>query len=207
MNCLRRQLSAGLIHAETDAGTAETHFIRRFCMLISLLQKRRSIRKFQPREVEDEKIDTLLEAALRSPSSRAIYPWEFVVVTDKNILEKLSQSKKIGSAFLANAPLAIVICADQKKSDVWIEDASIASIIIHLTAASLGLGSCWVQIRKRMHNQTESSERYIADILKLPADLKILSIIGVGYPAEQKPPHEKEKLQYSKIHHEVYGGK
>ena len=123
------------------------------------------------------------------------------------VLGKLAKSKNFGSAFLADAPLGIVICADQKKSDVWIEDAAIASIIIHLTAASLGLGSCWVQIRKRMHNQTESSELFIADILKLPADLKILSIIGVGYPAEQKPPHEKEKLQYSKIHREVYGGK
>jgi nitroreductase len=103
--------------------------------------------------------------------------------------------------------VGIVVCADQKKSDVWIEDASIASIIIHLTAASLGLGSCWIQIRKRMHNQTDSAEGYIADVLKLPADLKILSIIGIGYSAEQKPPHEKEKLLYSKIHREVYGGK
>ena len=176
-------------------------------MLVSLLQKRRSIRKFQPLKVEAEKIDTLIEAALRSPSSRAIYPWEFVVVTDKDILRKLSKSKEFGSAFLASAPLGIVVCADQKKSDVWIEDAAIASIIIHLTATSLGLGSCWIQIRKRMHNQTDSSERYIADILKLPADLKILSIIGIGYPAEQKPPHAKEKLLYSKIHREVYGGK
>ena len=176
-------------------------------MLISLLQKRRSIRKFQPLKVEAEKIDMLIEAALRSPSSRGIFPWEFVVVKKKNILGKLSKSKETGSAFLANAPLGIVVCADQKKSDVWIEDASIASIIIHLTAASLGLGSCWIQIRERMHNKTDSAELYIAELLKLPANLKILSIIGIGYAAEQKPPHEKEKLQYSKIHREVYGGK
>ena len=74
-------------------------------MLLSVLQKRRSIRKFEPLKVEAEKIDLLIEAALRSPSSRAIYPWEFVVVTDREILGKLSKSKNFGSAFLADAPL------------------------------------------------------------------------------------------------------
>src|SRR4030042_1604382 len=109
-------------------------------MVISLIQKRRSIRRFLPKPVDAGKIDLLIEAALRSPSSRGLNPWEFIVVTDKDLLEKLSRSKQHGSAFLQNAPLGIVVCADPEKCDVWIEDASIASIFIHLAAASLGLG-------------------------------------------------------------------
>jgi len=176
-------------------------------MLISLLQKRRSIRKFQDKKVENEKIDTLIEAALRSPSGRALNPWEFVVVTDKGILEKLSKSKEHGSAFLNGAPLGIVVCADPAKQDIWIEDAAIASTIIHLTAADLGLGSCWIQIRQRMHKGNEPAEPYIAEILGLPKHLKVLSIVAIGYPAEEKPPHEKEKLQHDKVHRNRYGKK
>ena len=176
-------------------------------MFVSLLQKRRSIRKFLKKKVEAEKIDRLIEAALRSPSSRGFDPWEFMVVKDEGTLEKLSMAKEHGSAFLKNAPLGIVVCADPDKSDVWIEDASIASIIIHLAAASLGLGSCWIQIRERMYSKTQSSEPYIADVLNLPANLKVLAMIAIGYPDEQKPPHPKEKLKHEKIHREVYGQK
>ena len=176
-------------------------------MLVALLQKRRSFRKFSEKKVEPEKIDQLIEAALRSPSGRGINPWEFVVVTDEGTLEKLSMAKEHGSAFLKNAPLGIVVCADPGKQDIWIEDASIASIIIHLTAASLGLGGCWIQIRERMHKGSEPAEPHIKKLLNLPAHFKVLSIVAVGYPDEQKPPHPKEKLPYEKIHREVYGGK
>ncbi|HUU40009.1 MAG TPA: nitroreductase family protein, partial [Desulfatiglandales bacterium] len=69
-------------------------------MFISLIQKRRSIRKFQDKQVEAEKIDILIEAALRSPSSRGFQPWELIVVSDKGLLEKLSRAKKYGSTFL-----------------------------------------------------------------------------------------------------------
>lgn len=176
-------------------------------MLISLLQKRRSIRKFQDKKVEAEKIDSLIEAALRSPSGNARYPWEFIVVTDKEILEKLSQAKEHGSAFMNGASLGIVVCADPGKQDVWVEDASIASIIIHLTAASLGLGSCWIQIRERKHKGDKSAESYITELLGLPKNLKVLSMVAIGYPAEEKPGHEKEKLPYDKIHRNHYGQK
>ena len=91
-------------------------------MLVSLLQERRSFRKFAGKKVEPEKIEQLIEAALRSPSGRGINPWEFVVVTDEGVLEKLSMAKEHGSAFLKNAPLAIVVCADPDKQDIWIED-------------------------------------------------------------------------------------
>jgi len=173
-------------------------------MFIELLQRRRSIRKYLARQVEEEKIDLLIEAALRSPSGRGIYPWEFIVVTDKLLLEKLSRAKMHGSAFLKGAPLAIVICADPDKQDVWIEDTSIAAITIHYAAASLGLGSCWSQIRKRNHSDLELAEPYVLKVLNLPEHLKVLAMVAIGYPDEQKTGHPKAKLRYEKVHQETY---
>lgn len=174
-------------------------------MFFSLIQKRRSIRKFLDKQVEAEKIDMLIEASLRPPSSRGFNPWEFIFVTDKSLLEKLSRAKEHGSSFLKNAPLGVVILADPDKCDVWIEDCSIASIFIHLAAESLGLGSCWIQIRERMHDKTKTAEEYILEVLNIPKNFKVLSMIGVGYPDEKKPPHKKEKLQYEKVYRDLYG--
>jgi nitroreductase len=174
-------------------------------MFLSLIQQRRSVRKYLDKPVEPEKVDLLVEAALRSPSSMGSNPWDFIVVADRGLLEKLSLAKPFGSGFLKNAPLAIVVCADPAKSGVWVEDASIASIFIHLAAGSLGLGSCWIQIRERMHDETLPSEAYISKLLEIPAGLKVEAVVAVGYPGETKPPHRKEDLHYNKVHREFYG--
>ena len=114
-------------------------------MLIDLLRTRRSIRRFKDQPVEQEKLDLLLEAALRAPTSRGNTPWNFIVVTDRQRLARLAAAKVHGSGFLGNAPLAIVVCADPAKSDVWVEDAAIAATFIHLQATDLGLGRCWAR--------------------------------------------------------------
>ena len=174
-------------------------------MFLSLVEKRRSIRRYQEKPVAAEKVDMLIEAALRSPSSRGFNPWEFVMVTDRSLLDQLSKAKPHGASFLKNAALGIVVCADPEKCDVWVEDASIASVFIHLAAASMGLGSCWIQIRKRMYNDSKTSREYVGELLHLPKSLKVESIIAVGYPAEEKPPHRKEELLYGKVHVNRYG--
>ena len=174
-------------------------------MVMSLIQKRRSIRKFKTKPVKQDKIDTLVEAALRAPSSRGLQPWEFVVVTDKDILERLSRARPHGSAFLGNAPLGIVVYADPTTADTWVEDTSIAATYIQLVAESQGLGSCWIQIRNRMHDDTVSAEDYIAEMLHLPKGRKVEAIIAVGYPDEVKPPHSRENLPFEKVHLGVYG--
>jgi nitroreductase len=174
-------------------------------MFLSLIQKRRSIRRYLKKPVESEKIDRIIEAALLSPSSRGLNPCEFVVVTDRVLLEKLSIAKPHGASFLKDASLGIVVCADPEKCDVWIEDASIASIYVHLAAESMELGSCWIQIRKRMHDRNISAEQYIRELLSIPENLNIESMIAIGYPAEQKPPHTKEDLQYEKVYYDIYG--
>jgi len=174
-------------------------------MVMSLIQKRRSMRRFLRKPVEPEKVDMLIEAALRAPSSRGLRPWEFIVVTKQDLLEKLSRAKQHGSAFLKGAPLGIVICADPEKSDVWIEDSSIAAIFVQLAAESMGLGSCWIQIRERMHSDTKTSEEYICEILDMPTGRKVEAIIAIGYPDEKKPPHEKEELHFDRVYLNRYG--
>ena len=169
-------------------------------MFMDLIAKRRSIRRYTDNEIESDKIELLKEAALRSPSSRGVNPWQFVFVTDSALLEKLAKAKPHGSSFLKDAQLGIVVCADPEKSDVWVEDVSIAAIFIQLAATSLELGSCWIQIRDRMHDENQSAGAYIAELLNIPSNLEIGSVVAIGHPDESKPPHTKENLQYEKIH-------
>jgi nitroreductase len=168
-------------------------------MFIDLLRSRRSIRRFEDRPVEKEKIDMLMEAALRSPSSRGFNPWEFVVVTEPDLIARLSKAKPHGASFLKNAPLAVVVCADPERSDVWVEDASIAAIILHLAATDLGLGSCWIQIRLREHDAQQSAQEYIAGLLGLKKGIAVESIMAIGYPKEEKPGHPKSSLLFDKV--------
>jgi nitroreductase len=169
-------------------------------MFYDLLKSRRSTRKFQKREVEKEKTDTILRSALLSPSSRGRRPWEFVAVTDVGLLKKLSAAKEFGSQFLAGAPLGIVIIADPEVCDVWVEDASIASIIIQLSAQSLDLSSCWIQVRERFHSGDIKAEDYIKEVLGIPAKYRVECMIAIGYPAEEKPRYGDDELLYDKIH-------
>lgn len=174
-------------------------------MFLALIKKRRSIRKFKPQAVEPDKLNLLVEAALRSPSSMGSNPWEFIVVTEKGALDDLSKAKPHGSIFLKNAPLAIVVCANPKKSGVWVEDASIAATFIQLAAESIGLGSCWIQLRERMHNSNQTSGAYVSGLLQIPEGIEVECIIALGYPDEAKPPHLQENLEYRKIHGGRYG--
>lgn len=172
--------------------------------MLEMLKKRRSIRKYKKEMVEDEKIDLLIKSALLAPSSRRIQPWEFIVVTDPMLMKELSKAKEHGSSFLQDAPLAIVVMGDERKSDVWIEDTSIASVIIQIMAESMGLGSCWIQIRERLHNDDITSEDYVRKLLKIPANMRVEAIIAIGYPDEVKPPYLEEDLPYEKVYRNQY---
>ena len=167
---------------------------------IQLIRHRRSIRTFTKNPISAEHMELLKETALRAPTSRNLHPWEFRFITDPGTLYALSLCKPHGAAFLASAPLGIVVYADETRSDVWIEDCSIASIMLQLTAQSLGLGSCWLQVRNRKAEEGTDSESYVRKLLKLPEKMRILSIIGIGYPAEVKEPIPAEDLLQDKIH-------
>lgn len=174
--------------------------------MLNILYRRRSIRKYKDTKLDPAIVQQLLKAALLSPSSRGFQPWQFVAVEDTELLKQLALAKK-GSGFLKNAALGIVILADPAISDVWVEDAAIAATLLHLTAETLGLGSCWIQIRERQFSETESSEDYVRRMLEIPENLKVTSIISIGYPDESKPSYTDSHLKFDKVHIDKYGSK
>ena len=173
-------------------------------VMIELLRRRRSIRHFEDRPVAAERVAILKEAVLRAPSGKGTNPWQMVFVDDRATLEALSRARPHGSSFMRRAALAVVVCGDDSRSDTWIEDCSIVAIIAHLTAASLGLGSCWNQIRAREHADGVSAESYIKELLGIPDPLRVEAVVGIGYPALEKPGHPPESLDYGKIHDNRY---
>lgn len=174
---------------------------------LELLKKRRSTRIFTGEPVAQEDVCTLMKAALMSPSGHRINPWEFILVEDKEVLKALSVCKEHGSGLLEGAAMAVAVIADTGKTDVWIEDCSIATIIIQLAAEELGLGSCWVQIRRRTDAQGNLSEDNVREILSIPSNYAVLSIVGIGHKAREAKPFDEEKMQWEKIHIGSFGGK
>lgn len=172
-----------------------------------LIKNRRSMRKFTDEELTQDEVVTLMKAALMSPSSKRSNSWQFVVIDDKKMLKELSHCKEQASSFIADAALAIVVMADPLASDVWIEDAAIASIMIQLQAEDLGLGSCWVQVRERFTATGMPSEEFVHGILDIPLQLQVLSVIAVGHKGMERKPFNEEHLQWEKIHINKFGGK
>ena len=175
---------------------------------LELALHRRSIRKYLPKAVEQEKIDKMLQAALASPSSKHLNPWEMVVVTDRNLLTRMAGTKTYGSQMLKEAPLGIVVLADKESTDTWQCDASIVAFSLLLSAADLGLGACWVHIYDRSLTLTDgteqSAETAIRQMLDIPEQKAVLCIVATGYPNEEKKPINTDKLQYEKVHYGKY---
>lgn len=169
-----------------------------------LVLKRRSIRKFMDSPIKGEHVELILKAGLLAPSSKNAKPLEFLVVEDKEVLEKLATSKEHGSKPIANSKLAIVVMGNPIVSDVWIEDASIASIMMQLQAEDLNIGSCWIQIRERQTVNGHPSEDFIKDMLNIPMHLQILSIIVFGHKNQEKPPLDESKVEWERIHLNQY---
>jgi nitroreductase len=172
--------------------------------LLDTLRTRRSIRFFKETPVSEEQLKLLKEALLRSPTSRGRNPWQFILIDEREKMDAVSKAKMHGSGFIADANLAFVICADETVSDVWIEDCSIAAITLQYMAHSLGLGSCWAQIRLREHDDAMSAETYLQKLLEIPEHVRVTSVIGIGHPAEEKDGHSFATLPEGKFHFNRY---
>ncbi len=172
-----------------------------------LIKNRRSMRKFTDQELSQEEVVALFKAALMAPTSKRSNCWQFIAVDDKETLKELSHCKEHGASFLADGALAIVVTADPLASDVWVEDASIASIMIQLQAEDLGLASCWIQIRERVTSTGMPSDEYVRGVLDIPLQLQVVSIIVVGRKGMERKPVDERHWQWDKIHIKKYGGK
>ena len=176
-------------------------------MFNELMERRRSVKVYADRPVEQAKIDAIIEAALRSPTGRAARPWAFVVVTDKNLLNRLSMAKPMGAAFVKDAPVGVVVCGDPSASGLWLEDCAIAAVTMQYAAQALGLGSRWAQINGNNFKEGTTSTQYIAELLGLPKNLIVECIISIGYPGETMVPYKKDELRFDKVSYNRYGQK
>lgn len=170
--------------------------------MLDLLVNRRTVRKYKDQEIDKETINKIIKGALTSPSGRNIKPWELIVITDKEILSRLGKSRDNISSHMANAGLGIVVVADPNLTDIWIEDASIIATIIQLTSESLGLGSCWIQVRERLNSNKENVEDCVKEILNIPINYRVECMLAIGYPDEEKKPHSEEIL--NKVHYNSF---
>lgn len=159
---------------------------------IDVILKRRSIRKFTDQPLEREKLIQLLEAAMAAPSAMNGQPWEFIVVTDKEVIDRLRKALPFGKM---NAPAIICVMGSarmqkNKAGDkFWVQDCSAATENILLAATALGLGSVWVGI-----HPVAMFKRQVSDILNLPDGVTPLNLIYLGYPAEEKRPRTQYEV-------------
>ena len=165
-----------------------------------VLLKRRSVRKFTGEEVTKNQLNEILKAGLLAPTSMNRKPCSFLVVSDRETLKELSEVKQHGSQFLAGADKAIVVIANTLKADTWIEDSSIALSFMHLMAANVGVGSCWIQIHLRKSAEGEDAERLVRDIVKIDDYFRIVGILALGNPDGEVKPHTLDDMDKSQIH-------
>lgn len=165
-----------------------------------LVRLRRSMRKFTDEPLTPEQVETLMRAALMAPSSKGKHAWHFIVVDDKAMLEQLSHCKTVGSDFLAGAPLAIVVVGDPQESDVWVEDASVATTILLYEAEDLGLGACWIQLHDRYNPEGIPSEDIVRSLLNIPETLRPVTMVAVGHKGMERKPFNEDRLLWEKVH-------
>lgn len=168
--------------------------------MIELLRTRRSIRKFTGQTIEPEKVEILREAVLRAPTSKNSNACEFIFIDDTELIQKLALCKPHGAAPLQTAKLAIAILCNESKTMAWIEDASIAAFVTHITANSLQLGSCWIQVREREYSEEKTSEAYVCETLHIPEGFRVLSIVAIGYAQRAHEGKPYSELDFGKIH-------
>ena len=172
-------------------------------VVLNNILKRTSIRSYENKPVEKEKIEKLLRAGMAAPTAMNKQPWHFVVVTDKGQLQKLSEANPY-AAMAAKAPLAIVVCGDMNKAaegnarEFWIQDCSAATENILLAATGMGLGAVWTGIYPSKERCTD-----VAKVLGLPESLIPLNTIVIGYPDADVSP--KDKWNTENISYNTYG--
>lgn len=167
---------------------------------LETILKRRSIRKFRDQEIEDENLHKILEAAMSGPSCVNARDYSFIVVNDRETLNKMANANGRPAELLKEASVGILVCGDLDRAfkpakDYWVIDASIAAENICLAATSLGIGSCWLGTwpqMDRVQNQIK--------LFDLPENIIPHSIIALGYPAEEIDKERDSRYEEDRVH-------
>ena len=167
--------------------------------LLEVMRSRRSVRRYTDEKISDEQLKKILSAALLAPSGHSKYPCEFIVVKNRELLEKMSHCRKGVAKMLDGAAAAVVVVADKNKSDTFVEDSCVAMMSMQLLAASLGIGNCWIQVRNREAEDDSSSENFLRGILNFPENFACQAILSLGFPAKPPKARELDKLNFEKI--------
>jgi len=151
--------------------------------LLKVLKERRSIRNFEKKEVPKEVIEDIIDCGRLAATAVNIQPWEFIVVTNSEIREKIADITDYGK-FIKDAPVCVaVFCVENTK--YYLEDGSAATENILLAAKAYNLGSCWVAGDKKRYTED------IRKLLEVPIGYKLISLIALGYPAEIPNPPKR----------------
>lgn len=153
-----------------------------------IIARRHSVRKFTDQPVEREIIDEMIAETMTAPSSRNTRSTGFMIVEDKSLLEAIAEMRESGSAFVKDAAAAIVVLGDAEKTDLWVDNASISTTFLMLSAVDKGLGSCWVHVNGRPRSKTDASkgmaEDYLRELLGIKDNMKVLCVLALGYESE-----------------------
>jgi nitroreductase len=165
---------------------------------LAFIFSRRSVRKFEEREVPAAMLRDLLEAGMAAPSAVAKDPWHFIVMHDKAQLNRLAELLPHGQ-MLRQAGAAFVVCGDirqahDQQESYMLQDLSAATENILLAANALGLGTCWLGV----HPRPERMES-IKKLFQLPANIIPMCGIAIGWPKE--PPPARTRFNPDKVHH------
>lgn len=163
---------------------------------LEAIQTRRSVREYQDRPVPERIIQQLLEAAMAAPSARNQQPWEFIILTDRDILEQVSRINP-NAQMATQAPLAILVCGNLKveiSPGYWVLDCAAAVQNLLLCAHALGLGAVWTGT----YPNEERMDGY-SQLLDLPEHIVPHTLVVVGYPAQV--PAAQERFNPERIHH------
>ncbi|HPD98427.1 MAG TPA: nitroreductase family protein [Synergistales bacterium] len=155
---------------------------------IDAILSRRSIRKFSGKTVNEATVETLLKAAMSAPSAHNQQPWEFVVITDREILDSIPSFHPY-SKMLLQAPVAIMVCSRTEglpAEGFWPQDCAAATQNMLVAANSLGLGSVWLGIFP--HQDLVEKSRQVCGI---PVEITPFCFVALGYPAEEKGPSKR----------------
>lgn len=167
-----------------------------------LIAKRRSIRKFTDRAVPRETLDRILHATLSAPSSRNTRTTRLVVVDDPALVTRMAEMRDYGSAFMKDAPLAVLVLGDTSASDLWRENAAISATVLQLACVDEGLASCWVHVNGRPRRKDtpdgETAADYLRIFLPIPDGCEPLCAIALGYsdftPAPLPPADDEARI-------------
>lgn len=159
---------------------------------MDLIETRRSIRSYKPQEIEEEKLNYVLQAFRKAPSAKNLQPWKLVVVKNKKIINDLAIACN-NQTFLEEAPILIVACAKEDEAygtmggymNSYPIDISLALEHLILAATEQGLGTCWIGAFK---------EQLVKDILKVPENVKVVALTPLGYPAREASIRSRKPL-------------